>query len=142
MDIYLDIDGVLLSNTEPKPANHASEFIAYILKNYPDSTYWLTTHCQGDAEKPVRNIAHHFDDETVELLKMIKPTTWLNSSAKTDAINFSRPFLWFDDNLFLIDKAALMKHNAIDNWIKVDLRKNPNSLAMFLESFPLPTATQ
>ena len=137
MDIYLDIDGVLIAN-EKHPAMHANEFLKYVLTNYPDTTYWLTTHCQGDASRPVRDIADLFDSETVELLKMIKPTIWENSSSKTEAIDFTKPFLWFDDDLFINERKTLIEHGVLDNWIKVDLRKNPDMLGKFLESFPTP----
>lgn len=137
MNIYLDIDGVLLAN-EHYPANYASEFIEYCLTNYPDSTYWLTTHCQGDASRPIRDIGDLFDDETVELMKKIKPTIWLDSSAKTDAIDFSKPFLWFDDDLFIKEREALVAHGVLENWIEVDLRKDPDALGKFIQSFPIP----
>jgi len=51
MNIYLDIDGVLLERNL-KPARYAPEFITYVLTHYPDSTYLLTTHCQGDTTVP------------------------------------------------------------------------------------------
>jgi hypothetical protein len=137
MNIYLDIDGVLLAN-ERYPAEHAPEFIKYVLTHYPDSTYWLTTHCQGDASKPIQNIGHLFDAETVELMKKIKPTTWPNSSNKTDAIDFTKPFLWFDDDLFITERQALIEHKSLENWIEVDLRKDPDMLGKFLQSFPIP----
>jgi len=137
MNIYLDIDGVLLAN-EKHPALGAKEFIKYVLTNYPDTTYWLTTHCQGDASRPIRDVGHLFDNETVELMKKIKPTIWLDSSAKTDAIDFSQPFLWFDDDLFAKEREALLSHGVLENWIEVDLMKDPNTLNKFLHSFPMP----
>lgn len=135
MNIYLDIDGVLLAN-DLNPARHANEFLRYVIKKYPDSTYWLTTHCQGDASVPIQHIGHLFESDVVELMKMIKPTKW--DLAKTRAIDFSHPFLWFDDDLFYEEKQDLIKHNAIDNWIEVDLTKNQNQLLNFINSFPLP----
>lgn len=137
MNIYLDIDGVLLAN-DRHPANYAKEFLKYVLTHYPDTTYWLTTHCQGDASRPIKNIGDLFDDETVEIMKKIKPTTWLDSPSKTSAIDFSQPFLWFDDDLFISERNELIEHNALDNWIEVDLRKDPDQLGKFLQSFPIP----
>ncbi|OIP86287.1 hypothetical protein AUK57_00750 [Candidatus Saccharibacteria bacterium CG2_30_41_52] len=137
MNIYLDIDGVLLAN-DHHPANHSKEFLEYVLTNFPDSTYWLTTHCQGDATRPVRDIGHLFDNESVELMKLIKPTSWQYSSSKTAAIDFYKPFLWFDDDLFINERKELIEHNALDNWIEVDLRKDPDMLLKFIQSFPLP----
>lgn len=135
MDVYLDIDGVLLAS-DLLPASHAPDFIKYILTHYPDTTYWLTTRCQGDATTPIQYIGHLFDNETLELMKMIKPTTW--DLAKTRAINFKRPFLWFDDDLFYEEKQTLLKHDALDNWIEVDLSKDKDHLGKILTSFPLP----
>jgi hypothetical protein len=134
-NIYLDIDGVLLAN-DKMAANHAPEFIKYVLTNFPDTTYWLTTHCNGDANEPIKNIGHLFDSDTVALMRKIKPTSW--QTAKTRAIDFTQPFLWFDDDLFYEEKETLFKHNALDNWIEVDLSRDDNQLAKFLESFPLP----
>ena len=137
MNIYLDIDGVLLAN-DKQPALHVKEFLEYILNKYPDSTYWLTTHCQGDANRPIQDIGHLFDDETIELMRKIKPTTWLDSPSKTSAIDFSQPFLWFDDDLFISERNELIEHDTLDNWIEVDLRKDPDQLGKFLQSFPIP----
>jgi hypothetical protein len=135
MNIYLDIDGVLLAN-DRQPALHVKEFLAYILEHYPNSTYWLTTHCNGDASTPIRHVGHLFDKESVELMKKIKPTSW--EAAKTEGIDFSTPFLWFDDDLFFAEKKTLLEQNALDNWIEVNLSKNQNQLQNFLVSFPIP----
>ena len=138
VNIYLDIDDVLIANSS-NPALHADDFLKLVLERYPDTTYWLTTHCQGDASVPIRHIEHLFKPETVELMKKIKPTSW--DLAKTRAIDFSQPFLWFDDMLFYEEKQQLLKHDALDNWIKVDLRKDPDQLQKFIASFPLPLRT-
>lgn len=137
-NIYLDIDGVLLAN-DLTPANYAKEFLATVIERYPYTTYWLTTHCDGDASVPIQHIGHLFEDETVALMKKIKPTSW--QTAKTRAIDFGRPFLWFDDDLFYEEKETLKKHDALDNWIQVNLAKNPDQLALFVASLPLPVTT-
>lgn len=137
-NIYLDIDGVLLAN-DLTPANYAKEFLQKVLDEYPYSTYWLTTHCQGDPSVPIQHIGHLFDTETVELMKKIKPTTW--DLAKTRAIDFSKPFLWFDDDLFHEEKQTLLEHDVLDNLIVVDLSKDPDQLGKFVTSFPLPINT-
>ena len=135
-NIYLDVDGVILANSN-NLANHAEEFIAHVVNNYP--TYWLTTHCMdGDPAMVLRNVGRLCTPATQELLKQIKPTSW--QTAKTRAIDFSSPFLWFDDDLFYEEKQELEKHNALNNWIEVNLSKDPNHLAKYLTSFPLPTS--
>lgn len=135
MDIYLDIDGVLLAN-DLNPANFAEDFLKYVLTHYPHSTYWLTTHCNGDARVPIQHIGHLFSSKTVELMLLIKPTSWI--TAKTRGIDFSREFLWFDDDLFFEEEQELKKYGVKDNWIEVDLRNNPNKLNDFITSFPIP----
>lgn len=135
MNIYLDIDGVIVSN-ESHAANYANEFLRFVIGKFPDTTYWLTTHCQGDAGVPIAHIGHLFDKSTVGLMKKIKPTTW--DLAKTWGIDFTQPFLWFDDDIFYEEKAELMKHGVLDNHIKVDLSKDPDQLLKFITSFPIP----
>lgn len=136
MNIYLDIDGVLLAN-DWNAANHANDFLRFVLDKFPDTTYWLTTHCQGDSNTPIQHVGHLFEPDVVELMRKIKPTRW--DLAKTRAINYDEPFLWFDDDLFYEEKQTLIKQGVLDNWIEVNLAKDPDQLAKFLTSFPLPT---
>jgi hypothetical protein len=74
VNIYLDIDGVLLAN-DLNTANYANEFLRHVLAEYPDSTYWLTTHCNGDASVPISHVGHLFEPDVQALMKKIKPTT-------------------------------------------------------------------
>lgn len=69
--------------------------------------------------------------ETIDLLHSIKPTRW--DVAKTEAIDFSKPFLWFDDDLFEEEREELERHNALSSWIEVDLSKNENQLQELTE---------
>ena len=135
MNIYLDIDGVLLAN-DLNPALHANDFLRKVLTEYPETTYWLTTHCHGDPSIPIQHIGHLFEEDVQDLMKLIKPTTW--DLAKTRAIDFSQPFLWFDDDLYFEEKQTLLKHGVLDNWIEVNLSKNEAHLQDFLVSFPIP----
>ena len=123
MNIYLDIDGVLLAN-DKCVANYAAEFVEYMVKKYP--VYWLTTHCKGDAMFTVRFLERFFDPKTIEIMKMIRPTNW--ETLKTEAIDFSTPFLWFDDYLFEEEKEILKEKNCFDSWIKIDLGKDEGQL--------------
>lgn len=130
MNIYLDIDGVLLAN-ETNAAAGADELIRRVLEVYPDSVYWLTTHdWQG------QNTVHKVLDpvlkpETVALLDRIKSTDW--KEAKTDGIDFSKKFLWIDDDLWPEELAILEDNDATDNFILVDLSKDPDQLKKIAE---------
>jgi hypothetical protein len=128
MNIYLDIDGVILANDQ-QPSKHAKEFLKHITDNH--IVYWLTTHCKGDADYTVNHINRFFDIETIGYLKKIKSTDW--KTWKTEAINFNEPFLWLDDQIFDFELKDLEKHNALENWIKINLSKNVDQLKDIIE---------
>lgn len=122
--------------SEHAAAPYADEFLKAVLAKYPDSTYWLTTHQWLGENKAIENLTPALKPETVKLLDKIKPTKW--ERWKTETIDFSKPFLWFDDDLFAEEREVLIKNNALDNWVEVNLNKDPNQLQKFLISFPLP----
>lgn len=131
MNIYLDIDGVILAN-DKQTANYAYEFLKYITDNYP--VYWLTTHCKGDNNYIIHHLSQWFDAQTLTILSKIMATNW--SISKTEAIDFSTPFLWFEDDLFDFEKEDLIKQKALKNWVEVDLSKNPDQLLDIINNFP------
>lgn len=128
MNIYLDIDGVILANDLNK-ANYSPEFIKHLVKKYP--VYWLTTHCKGNADYTVRFLERFFDEETIKIMKNILPTNW--NTLKTEAIDFSKPFLWFDDDVFEAEKEILRDNNYFDSWVEIDLGKDENQLSKYLK---------
>ena len=125
MNVYLDIDGVLLAN-ENNAANYADEFLQAVLAAYPESTYWLTTHNWRGENRTKEVLAPHLKPETVPLLDKIKPSVW--NEMKTDGINFSEKFIWLDDDLWEDELKVLERHNATDNFILIDLQKDPDQL--------------
>lgn len=132
-DVYLDIDGVLLAN-DLNPTLHVHEFLMKV-KDSASEVYWLTTHCKGDATTAYKRLELVLEPKTMELLKDVKATDW--DAAKTDGIDFTKQFIWFDDDLFFDEKRVLEEHNALDNWIEVDLAKDENNLQKFITSFPI-----
>jgi hypothetical protein len=125
MNIYPDIDGVLLAN-ERQAAAFADEFLQAVLAKYPDTTYWLTTHCWHGENNALEVLRPVLKPATMELIERIKPTEW--GELKTDAIDFSQPFLWFDDDLMDEERNVLKARNASNRWVGVDLAANPNRL--------------
>jgi hypothetical protein len=125
MNVYLDVDGVLLIDIG-RAANFADSFLQTVLEKYPETTYWLTTHCWLGENRCIDVLRPALKPETLKLLEKIKPTEW--GEFKTDAIDFSKPFLWFDDDLFPEEKEVLEKHNVLKSHVMVDLYKNPNQL--------------
>ena len=132
---YVDIDLVILAN-ETHLARHAHEFLERVTNDY--DAYWLTTHCRGDAQQAIDRLSLVMPPETLELAKRLKPTNW--DEAKTEGIDFNSPFVWFDDELYDDERETLITHNALDNWIEVDLARNPDQLRDFVISLPLPVS--
>ena len=113
MNIYLDIDGVLRGVTSP--VEDVVDLLEYILANYPDSTYWLTTHCrQGYNHTRAALLNSDLPRELVERAStIIQPSDF--SVLKTEAIDFNKPFLWLDDNLFESEQKVLEAHSSLIN---------------------------
>lgn len=123
-NIYLDIDGVLLAN-ERNLAIGAAEFIKYATEHF--DVYWLTTHCMdGNPTHAIDYVQRAADEDLRPYLQKIKPTTW--SVAKTEAIDFSKPFLWFDDDCYDDERTTLQDNGALDSWIEINLSDNPERL--------------
>lgn len=134
MDVYLDIDGVLLDGDAA--ADGAPEFVRHVLTAFPDTTYWLSTRCSGDAAATVAQLVPFFDPATLDLLRRVRPTSW--PLVKTQAIDFAREFLWFDDILGTVDEDELLRQGAIRSFILVDLREEPDQLRALVRDFPRP----
>lgn len=130
MNIYLDIDGVLLAN-DKEAAHHADEFLHAVLEKYPDSTYWLTTHNWKGENRAKQILAPHLKPETVALLDKIKPSIW--DEMKTEAIDFSKRFLWLDDDLWEDELKTLEKYDATENLILINLSKDPEQLKKIID---------
>jgi hypothetical protein len=111
MNIYLDIDGVLLAN-DYHAALHVDEFVNKCIES-SERLYWLTTWCRdNDAAPAVRRLKQtDMGPETIALLEAhCLPTHWADS--KTEAIDFTKPFLWFDDDCFTDERDELKKHGV------------------------------
>lgn len=113
MNIYLDIDGVLRGTASP--VEDVVDLLEFILTNYPDSTFWLTTHCrQGYNHTRAALLDSDLPKELVERASsMIQPSDF--SVLKTEGIDFTKPFLWLDDNLFESEQKVLESHGCLIN---------------------------
>jgi len=128
MNIYLDIDGVIITK-DGKPANHSKEFLKYITANH--EVYWLTTHCKGDASYTFNYISRDFPKDIHPYLKKIKATNWQTN--KTEAIDFTKSFIWLDDYIFESEKKVLNIFS--NNWVEINLKTNPDQLEELLDEF-------
>ncbi len=131
MNIYLDIDNTLITSNgyETTPANHLKEFLDYMLKNH--SVYWLSTHCNGDADTAASYISRFINGDFGDQVLQIKPTKW--KVLKTEAINLNEDFIWFDDILTYGEQKVLEKYNKLGSFVKVDFKDNPDIFLDFIE---------
>ena len=125
MNIYLDVDGVLL-NHHGTLANHADEFLAAMVhSDHP--VHWLTTRCRdGDSSAVVALLGRLVQRSTVELLTSIKPTSW--ETSKLEVIDLRSPFIWFDDQPLQFEIEELQECGLLDRWVKVGLLSEPEQL--------------
>lgn len=122
-NLYLDIDGVLLKK-DGTPTENIVPFLEYATKNF--ECFWLTTHCDGDATKPFLYLVSRVPKEALPFLEQIQPTKW--KLWKTEGIDFSKDFLWLDDTRFEGEQNALAEKGALEKFILIDLKTNPNQL--------------
>lgn len=131
MKIYLDIDDTLIHTDlfNMRPANYVREFLTNIVNKH--DPYWLTTHCDGDASRPVFYLAKIFPEELIPIIMKIKPTTW--NVNKIEAINLDEEFMWFDDILEDTEEKLLISKGKRDSHIMVNLDDNPDFLKDYLK---------
>ena len=130
MNIYLDIDGVILGTKSPR--KDVEELLRYILEHYPNSTYWLTTHCKGGVNRCAEWLRRNdiSSDLVDELDKTVKETDW--GVMKTEAIDLDQDFVWFDDTLFETERKTLEAYHALDGFYRMD-PKDPEAAKKALE---------
>ena len=115
MNIYLDIDGVILKRGVVTP--HLKKFLKYITDKH--TVYWLSTNCKGDKEYTINLLKRYLDDTLIPYLEKIKETNW--NIYKTEAIDFSKDFRWIDDSVQSHEILVLKDKGFYNNWIKVNL---------------------
>ena len=121
-NIYLDIDGVL--NRTASPQADIVAFLTYLLDHYPNNLYWLTTFCYRGENNTLWVIQRLFEpDFARRIFDTVQPTNW--SRSKTEGIDFTQPFIWFDDHLLASDRKILTDHGALTNFFLMNPR-NPN----------------
>ena len=123
MNLYIDIDGVLLDYNTDTYAKGAIELMEYAINEF--DCYWLTTHCKGDSSPAIEYLAGYFPPEIIEKLKKVKPTYW--GDLKTEGIDFDKNFIWLDDYPFQAELSVLEEFGMSDSIYRVNLA-NDNEL--------------
>lgn len=132
-NLYLDIDGVLLTAKHTQAAPGVDEFVEFITQQF--TCYWLTTHCKGDSAPALRYLSGFLKPATLENLRQaVWPTNW--DALKTEAIDLSSDFYWLDDRPFQAEITFLQGHGVVDRLIIIDLNQ-PNELASIIKKVNL-----
>ena len=123
MNIYLDIDGVLITK-DGAEANHLPDFLDAMTTWH--TCYFLSTQCKGDTQHALEYLSRFVSSDALDLLERVEPTNW--STLKTEAIDFSQSFIWLDDYAFHAEREVMAKHDALRQLFLVDLERDPDKL--------------
>ena len=117
LNIYLDINGVLRGCASLK--EDIEDFLNYCLDKYPNSVYWLTTHCHYGINRAPEALRGVLSQDLVDrLADTVKPTEW--EVLKTDGIDKDQDFVCFDDNLFESEMRMLQVYYVTDRFFRMD----------------------
>jgi len=88
---------------------------------------WLTTHCHEENTTHVlTHLKRFLHPVNYQLATQIRGTRW--QTLKTEAINFSQAFIWFDDYLLEAEKIVLIEKGCLENRIAIDLPRFGNNI--------------
>ncbi len=127
--LYLDIDGVLLTNKNIHAAEDVVSFLKFVTEHF--DCYWLSTHCKGDTLSAVNYVSDYIPN-CESFLSKIKPTQW--NTLKTEAIDFDSDFFWLDDYPMIAERLVLQQHGKESCLIVVELSRHDelNTIMEFL----------
>ena len=94
--------------------------------------YWLTTHCRHGQNRAIEYLNQYYPAEVIRKLEGTIPTDW--DALKSEAIDFSERFLWFEDAPFEAELEHLRKIGMEDCCILVNLDR-PNELKRIIAEF-------
>lgn len=130
MNIYLDINQVLL-NSKNTLALHCDKFLGTIIK-YP--TFWLTADYGGKVDTALSHLLPLLNHEQRNLITMIDRVPW--DLARTEAIDFSEPFLWFTRTVDEFERSDLEVQKCVKNLVLIDADKEPAILKLYAKKLP------
>jgi hypothetical protein len=127
LTLYLDVDGVIVGR------NHSGKMVLipdiekillYTRKNF--RCFWLTTHGRHNTEDVLRYLTPYSEHIDLSLFDHIKTVRW--NTLKTEAIDFSRPFIWIDDQPLRAEIDILKQNRCLGFWLYVDTYRNIRDL--------------
>jgi len=130
--VYLDIDGVLLKNGKsgPELIPRFRRVIRYLCANF--DCCWLTTHVRhgSGSAGAVAKLFPYMKKSRIDpaILDGIEPTEW--ETLKTEAIDFSRPFIWLDDDPLPTERRILKEKSCADSLVDIDWHRRATRLTV------------
>lgn len=130
--VYIDIDGVLLRTGKngPELIPQFRRVIRYLFANF--DCYWLTTHVRhgSGSAGAVAKLAPHLRKARIDptILDGIEPAEW--ETLKTEAIDFSRPFIWLDDDPLPTERQILEESGCADSLVDINWRRRATRLTV------------
>ncbi len=136
MNVYLDIDGTLIHEDAERAGKPAEGLVEFFDAIRPYDVYWLTTHCMDGNPEYARAILYaSLPDSYRSQIDQIRPTTW--KEFKTEAIDYSKPFMWFENDVYEEERLSLRQYALMDRqWLaEVDLVANPRRLGEIIRTY-------
>jgi len=148
VQVYLDIDGVLLGLDPTRPqrlalAPHALDFLAFLLAR--TTVHWLSP-LHHDAKAALDHLVTHTQQSDRERLLTLAPRVRMANwrTLRTEALHADGRFVWLDDAPSPEELASLRQRNWLDRWLWVDTREEPEDLLraqrVLATRLPLPAA--
>ena len=117
-NIYLDIDGVLLTKRKNKP-DHVLDLVEFLTSNF--KCFWLTTHCRNGENGAVKYLSGFYNQEEIRFFERIAPAYWID--LKTEGIDFNISFIWLEDYPLESEIRILMEKGRLNSLITVNLER-------------------
>jgi hypothetical protein len=133
VNVFLDVDGVLLGCDRERPsrlalADHALDLLAFALARA--EVYWLCPQGRGDARPVVDHLVQHTRASDRERLLALAATVRVANwrGLRTEALPADGNFVWLDDGPEPGELAILKGRGWLDRWVWVDTRESPDDL--------------
>jgi hypothetical protein len=139
IDLYLDLDGVILrrtgrtesrGRTEFEVAPGGMDFLSWAIENF--NCYWLTSRSHDGTYDEIERAfrfaipAANISNDVRQLIRAICPAPW--GGGKVKGIDLSKDFYWVDDNPDDVSVDAMKNAGLKSRLILASTDQHPNDL--------------
>ena len=129
MTLYLDVDGVIVgrrSDGETTLIPQIERIMHYSKKNF--RCFWLTTHGRYRTDDVLSYLFSFSREINLSVFAHIESAPW--NTLKTEAIDFTKPFIWVDDNPLQAEIQILERKKCLESWLHIDTYRNISDLTV------------